>query len=299
MKNKFRKIQDIIYQVVTPKVGGAAGIIYDIIILSAVAISIIPFFWIGGSQPDWVNGIIKLDWLFGTIFLIDYIGRWMIADRKMTFGPKSFLLYPFTLWAMIDLLAIVPAFASGTLQVLLVVRVLKLFRLIEWLPRVNASIRFVTNSITTNWRSLLIVGMSVLILVFTFALILLNIEGAAGNDDVESFGDALWFAFITITTIGYGDITPITTGGRWLTAIMAIVGILIMAMITAIVMDGFSQNAKVIQEEIKELDKIIDKYKIKGKTRWASLLLAKQYKDDSDKEKEIQKEIKKADKNKK
>jgi len=48
---------------------------------------------------------------------------------------------------------------------------------------------------------------------------------------------------------------------------MAIVGILIMAMITAIVMDGFSQNAKVIQEEIKELDKIIDKYKIKGKTR--------------------------------
>jgi len=44
MKNKFRKIQDIIYQVVTPKVGGAAGIIYDIIILSAVAISIIPFF---------------------------------------------------------------------------------------------------------------------------------------------------------------------------------------------------------------------------------------------------------------
>lgn len=289
----FRKFQQWIYNIINFDRFGknsALSNIYILIMLAVSVISIIPFFWAPNAAPEWVNKMYEFDYIVVILFSIDYVLRWLVADQTLDKGKKSFLLYPFTWWAIFDLLTILPIAFPTRFQVFLVFRIFRLFRFMPLFPRVNASLNFLTKSVLRNSNTLWVVFISLALLIITFSLVLLHFEGGQSDDprSIKNFGDAVWFSFITIFTIGYGDYAVFTNAGKVVTTIMAIIGAINVALVTAIVVDGFNQSTREIKENMPELQKIIKKHNIgDGSNKWYSLVYAMDIKNKTEKQKTI------------
>ena len=191
------------------------------------------------------------------IFIIDYILRLITADYKLGKGGKSFVIYPFTPMAIIDLLSILPSIItlSGAFRVL---RVLRLFRTLRVfrafrLIRYSKSISIIINVIKNQKNSLLVVcGMAVAYILIS-ALLIISIE----PETFETFFDAIYWATISLTTVGYGDIYAVSGVGKVITMISSLFGIAIVALPAGIITAGYIEelnNSKKNKDEQEELE---------------------------------------------
>lgn len=225
----------------TAKDGDRASRCYDFIMMAVISLSLIPLTF--KNQMPVFDG---LELCAAVIFIFDYLLRLLTSDMKLRLGRISFLLYPFTPMAVIDLLAILPLFftvASGF-------RLMKLFRLFRTFRvfrsfkmfRYSKSIEIIIDVIKSQRVPLLAVGTLAAGYVLISALVIFNVE----PDTFQSFFDAIYWATVSLTTMGYGDIYPVTTVGRIVTMLSSFVGIAIVALpsgiITAGYMDKISEN---------------------------------------------------------
>jgi len=169
-------------------------------------------------------------------------------------GKKSFLVYPFTPMAIIDLLSILPsahilnpAFKTTRLiRMLRIVRVIKFVRYFEPLEVITAVIR-------KQRRILATVASLAIFYTFITALIMFNAEEELNPNTGEllfpSFFDALYWAACTLTTVGYGDLYPITNLGRLISMISAFVGIAIIALPSGVITAGYLEELKIKREQ--------------------------------------------------
>lgn len=165
------------------------------------------------------------------IFIIDYVLRLVTADYKLEKGKLSFLLYPFTFLALADLLCILPS-------LFLLNNSLRVFKFIRY----SKNIQILTNVLKNQKDSLIIVGLLALGYIFISALIIFNVEPST----FPNFFDALYWATISLTTVGYGDIYAVSTTGKIITMISSFLGIAIVALPAGIITAGY-------MKEIKEL----------------------------------------------
>lgn len=172
-----------------------------------------------------------LDFVSTIIFIIDYILRLVTADYKLEKGKLSFFLYPFTFLALADLLCILPS-------LFLLNNSLRLFKFIRY----SKNIQILTNVLKKQKDSLMIVGLLALGYIFISALIIFNVEPST----FPNFFDALYWATISLTTVGYGDIYAVSTTGKIITMISSFLGIAIVALPAGIITAGY-------MKEIKEL----------------------------------------------
>lgn len=208
--------------------------LYDIFMMLTIIVSIIPLAFVESR-----TGFVWIDRVTVIIFVIDYLLRFICADLKLKRGWRSFFIYPITPMAVIDLLSILPSvslLANGW-------RLLKIFRLLRTLRvlRVFKAVRYSRSidmfiAVFRKERAALttIFGLAVMYILIA-ALIVLNVEP-------ETFGDyfhAVYWATISLTTMGYGDIYPVTTAGQLVTMISSIVGIAIVAMPAGVITAGF------------------------------------------------------------
>lgn len=122
--------------------------------------------------------------------------------------------------------------------------------------------------IARDAQGTLLVIAFIAILVFEFAgIFILNFEDGAIGANIISAADALWWAFVTVTTVGYGDIFPVTSGGRWVGVILMIVGIGLFSVITGFLVDWFQSPKRLLslaetdeseQDPVAEMKRIID-----------------------------------------
>lgn len=145
-----------------------------------------------------------LDFVSTIIFIIDYILRLLTADYKLGKGKLSFFLYPFIFLALADLLCILPS-------LFLLNNSLRLFKFIRY----SKNIQILTNVLKKQKDSLMIVGLLALGYIFISALIIFNVEAST----FPNFFDALYWATISLTTVGYGDIYAVSTTGKIITMI--------------------------------------------------------------------------------
>lgn len=221
------------------------GTIYDSIIIVAIILSIIPL-----AFHDSDNFVFStIDKICVAIFIIDYIARFLTADLKLQKGWISFLLYPFTLMGIIDLLSILPSFTS----VWRAVRLLKVFRMMRALRilrmfkafRYSRSIQIISNVIHTQKKPLTAVCILAGGYILLSALVIFNVE----PETFDTFFDAIYWAAISLTTVGYGDIYPITTAGRIVTMISSFMGIAIVALPAGIITAGYMSEVQRNQED--------------------------------------------------
>ena len=238
-----------IYEIIEQSSGGdRASSVYDAIMMVAIVASLIPLAFKQETRLFFI-----MDKVCVVIFIIDYALRWLTADlkyNKKTAG--SFLRYPVSFMALIDLLSILPsvtALNSGfkILRLMRMFRAMRVLRVIKF-ARYSKSIRIIANVFKKSKAPLAAVGTLAVAYIVVSALIIINVE----PDSFNNFFDALYWATVSLTTMGYGDIYPVTTIGRLVTMASSVFGIAIVALPAGIITAGYMDEINREQKEEQE-----------------------------------------------
>ena len=217
------------------KKGDRISTIYDIFMLIAIVASIMPLMFY--EELKWFKYVESITVL---IFVIDYLLRWITADIKLEKNGLSFLIYPFTPMAIIDLLSILPGFSiiGNGFKIFRVTRLFKILRLFKFL-RYSDKISLFMRVLKKEQKVLLSVLVIAVFYVFLTALIMFNVEPhvnpATGAVTFSTFFDALYWATVTLTTVGYGDLCPVTDFGRCVSMLSSLFGVAIIALPSGVI----------------------------------------------------------------
>lgn len=194
------------------------------------------------------------------IFTIEYILRIWTADLLYPDAKHPRLKYCFSFMAIIDLMAILPfylPFISADLRFLRMMRLFRLFRLLRVLKlgRYLEALHVIIKVVRTSGPKLI---MSVVICFFVMlfsAIIMYEVENPVQPEQFPNVLSSLWWAICTLTTVGYGDVYPVTTVGKFFASIISLVGIGIIAIPTGIIAAGFNQviNKKQDKDRIEAM----------------------------------------------
>lgn len=207
---------------------------YDAFMMLVIIASLVPLTF---KSPGPVG--VLVDQCAAYIFIADYALRLLTADFKLNRSAASFVIYPFTPMAIVDLLCILPSFtalANGlrVLKVLRLLRTFRVFRVFKML-RYSKSMTLILNVIREQKDPLIAVGTLAIAYILISALVIFNVE----PDSFEDFFDAVYWATVSLTTVGYGDIYPVSDAGRVITMISSIFGIAIVALPAGIITAGY------------------------------------------------------------
>ncbi|WP_411896023.1 ion transporter [Winogradskyella sp. A2] len=169
-----------------------------------------------------------------TIFTIEYIARIYVADKKFRFI--------FSFFGLIDLFAILPFYLSFgvDLRSLRVLRMFRLFRLLK-LVRYNKAMRHFTKAMLMAKEQIILFMAITLVLIYFAAVGIYYFENEAQPEHFSSIFESLWWSIITLTTVGYGDVYPVTMGGRIFTFFILLIGLGIVAIPTGIISSSLTK----------------------------------------------------------
>ena len=211
--------------------------VYDILMIISIVLSIVPLAFKESNVC-----FLAIDKITVCIFIIDYLLRIITADKKLNEGIVSFVKYPFTPMAVIDLISILPSvmYINSSLKLLRLFRLLRAFRVFRVFKafRYSKNIRIIINVFKKQRDALTIVGVLAIGYIFTTALVIFNVE----PETFDSFFDALYWATVSLTTMGYGDIYAVTNIGQLITMISAVFGIAIVALPAGIITAGYMEE---------------------------------------------------------
>lgn len=232
-----------IYEIIEKATDGdTASKVYDYFIIITIVASIVPLCFTAQNAV-----LTTIDKITAAVFIIDYILRLITADysskRK---GAASFLLYPFRPMAIIDLLSILPSITNlnYAFRVFRVLRLLKTLRVFKFF-RYSKNIRIITNVLVKKKDALLTVGMLALSYIFVTALIIFQVEPAT----FDNFFQAIYWATVSLTTVGYGDIYPTSVIGQVISMVSSFLGIAIVALPSGIIISGYQDEVEGNGEE--------------------------------------------------
>lgn len=208
---------------------------YDWLMVVTIITSLVPLAF--KENPPALD---VLDKVCVAIFIVDYLLRLATADYK--YGSRratSFLRYPFSFMAIIDLVSILPSLTvlNGSFKLLRIMRMVRALRVLRVFKaaRYSKSIRIIVSVFRKSREPLIAVGTLAVAYILISALIVFNVEP-------ESFGtffDAIYWATVSLTTVGYGDIYPVTAIGRAVTMVSSIFGIAVVALPAGIITTGY------------------------------------------------------------
>ncbi len=224
-----------------------------VLILVNLVIVFAETFPVDPVERSWLDAI---DMLCIIVFSIEYALRVWTADFLYSnLSPaKARLKYIFSFMSLIDLVAILPFYLPFLLpidlKVLRTLRLIRLLRLVKLKRYLDALISI--GAVFRKKASQLIASMLVLVVLMLIASTLMyNVENAAQPDKFRNALDSMWWAVATITTVGYGDVYPVTAMGKVLGSAIALLGIALIAVPTGIISSGFFELMKKEQQESK------------------------------------------------
>ncbi|MBB4079321.1 voltage-gated potassium channel [Lewinella aquimaris] len=222
------RIHEIIFEADTP-----TGKFFDIALLILIGVSVIAVML--ESSEEWNQRYHTLffytEWFLTIVFTIEYALRLYVTVRP--------LKYALSFYGIVDIMAILPSYLSLLIpnsQYFLIIRVLRLmriFRIFKLGQYLNEGDQL-RRSLADSRNKIAVFLFAVTMLVTIIGAVMYLIEGGS-NDGFSSIPRAVYWAIVTITTVGYGDITPQTQIGQFLSAVVMIIGYAIIAVPTGIV----------------------------------------------------------------
>ena len=239
MSNWKIKLHEIIFEADTK-----AGKTFDVVLIISIVLSILVIMIdsvkeINLKYNDLLN---TLEWIFTCLFTIEYFLR-IISFKKP-------LKYVFSLFGIIDLLSILPTYVSLILpgsQYLVTIRflrVLRVFRVLKLMQFVSEA-TMLSESLKRSSRKIIVFIMTVLILVCIFGSVMYVVED--GKNGFTSIPKSIYWAIVTMTTVGYGDIVAQTNLGQFISSIIMILGYGVLAVPTGIVTAEMTRSIQLNQ----------------------------------------------------
>ena len=221
--------------------------IYDWSMIIFIVSSIIPLAFKTNNPVFYV-----MDQITVAAFVIDYVLRIITADYKIKKKAISFVIYPFTPMAIIDFLSVLPSFVVvgqglKLLKIFRLLRALKVFRTLKFV-RYSNNIQTIINVLNKQKKVLTSVAILAAAYILVSALVIFNVE----PESFHSFFEAIYWATVSLTTVGYGDIYPVSNIGRVVTMLSSVFGIAIIALPSGIVTAGYLEELKTRDKDIDE-----------------------------------------------
>lgn len=211
--------------------------VYDVLMFFTIIVSIIPL-----AFKESNSILLLIDQITACVFVVDYLLRLATADYKLEESTISFVKYPFTPMAIVDLLSILPSFTyvNSSLKLFRLFRLFRTFRVLRVFKtfRYSKNIKIIISVFKKQKDALSIVCVLAMGYILITALLIFNVE----PDTFETFFDAIYWATVSLTTMGYGDIYATTTMGQVITMVSAIFGIAIIALPAGIITAGYMEE---------------------------------------------------------
>lgn len=221
------RLRHIIFGTNTP-----AGRLFDQLLIVTIIASVIAVMLdsVQDIHEQYGNLLYALEWGFTLVFTVEYLVRLWISDR-----PGR---YAFSFYGVVDLLSVLPTYISLvapganyllTIRILRVLRIFRVMRLLSFMSEAN----FLIRALTRARRKIAVFLFTVLVVMISFGSLMYVIEGP--DNGFTSIPRSIYWAIVTVTTVGYGDITPHTILGQAIAALAMITGYAIIAVPTGIV----------------------------------------------------------------
>ena len=221
------KLHEVIFEANTPM-----GKWFDILLIGAIVLSVITVLLdsVEDIQARYGTLLYGLEWFFTVLFTIEYFLRLIAVTRPIAYARSFF--------GLVDLIAILPTYVSliypggHYLLVIRLLRILRVFRVLKLVQYIGES-KMLIRALSASRRKITIFIFAVLTLVTILGSIMYLIEGR--ENGFTSIPRSIYWAVVTLTTVGYGDITPQTTIGQIISMMIMIMGFGIIAVPTGIV----------------------------------------------------------------
>lgn len=231
------KLHEIIFEAETPE-----GKRFDVILLIAIVVNIFILLLesVPGQSEEMIRFYHVVEWIFTVFFTIEYLLRIYCVYRPVKFVTGFF--------GIIDLLSILPTYISliypgmQSLMIIRSLRLLRLFRIFK-LHQFTRQSMILRNSVAESWSKIVIFSFFIMIVVFIFGSIMYVLESPV-NPKFDSIPRSIYWAIITITTVGYGDISPVTALGQFVASFTMLIGYAVLAVPTGILTSSMIRVSK-------------------------------------------------------
>jgi voltage-gated potassium channel len=251
-----KQLKNIIYEILeSSESSNLYSLADDIVITGLILINVGAF--IASTSPAWSHEhqslLENIEIVSSLVFTIEYVLRlWVCTvDCRYSHPLWGRLRYGLTPLSLIDLISILPFYSLllfPNLNFVNLIRLLRLLRLLK-MSRYSESVRTLGAVLYAKKEELIATAFAVFILLLFASSIMYFVEHEAHPKAFGSIPDAMWWGVVTLTTVGYGDIYPITPLGRFLGAILAFLGIGIFALPAGIIAAGFSEEVQRRKQE--------------------------------------------------
>jgi voltage-gated potassium channel len=236
------RLHEIIFEAET-----LGGKIFDVILLCTIIISVLVVILesVQSIRADYGNILLGMEWGLTVVFTIEYVLRLISVRRPFRYATSFF--------GVIDFLAIIPTYASlllPGLQYLLAIRILRLLRVFRILKLTEyvSEAQIITSALRASAKKISVFLLAVLSLVTIIGSIMYVIEGEEnGFSDIPT---SIYWAIVTLTTVGYGDLSPKTALGKAFASLVMIMGYAIIAVPTGIVTVELSRSVRAISTQV-------------------------------------------------
>jgi len=240
MKNRYLVRLNEILEI--PKEDDKTSKLFDSIIIILIVLNVFSVIISSMKVSNTIVVILKyFEYLSVVIFTLEYLLRLLTASIKYSNYKHPNVKYFFSFFAVIDLLAILPFYVPFIIMDLRFLRILRLFRALRIfkLNRYNNSMEIIVR-VLNNEKDKLITSLYVCVILLIFSASLIYfIENEAQPELFPDIPSSIWWAVATLTTVGYGDVYPITNLGKIVAGIIALIGIGFVALPTGIISSGF------------------------------------------------------------
>lgn len=235
-----KKLFDIVFEANTPVGKGFDVALLVVIILSVVMVMLESVPSIGDAYPAFFN---VTEWIVTIVFTIEYVLRIWLVKR-----PWSYI---FSFYGIVDLLSILPGYLSpffANTQYLFTIRTLRLLRVFRILKMAKYILEgeILVKAIIASRRKLTVFILAVLTVVMIVGSVMYVVEESS-NGGFTSIPKSIYWAIVTVTTVGYGDISPETALGQFLSSVLMLIGYAVIAVPTGIVSVEIAQ----VTDELK------------------------------------------------
>lgn len=226
-----KKLRNTLFEIIF-EADTKAGKLFDITLLIAIVLSIITVMFesVPFLRKSHLAFFVSLEWIFTLIFCVEYVLRIYAARRRWKYIVSFF--------GIIDLLAILPAFlgifivGARSFMIIRAFRLLRIFRVLKITRYLKAG-EVLRSALISSREKISVFLFTVVMVVILVGTLMYLIEGEAHG--FTSIPKSIYWAIVTLTTVGYGDITPQTAIGQFLSAILMITGYAIIAVPTGII----------------------------------------------------------------